>query len=81
SLSKLLSIEYIRLIILANILVWPVSYKLMRVWLENFSYRIDIPLWPFVTAGLITLVISLLVINLQILKTARQNPVRSLRYE
>ena len=81
SLSKLLSIEYIRLIILANILAWPVSYKLMRVWLENFSYRIDIPLWPFVTAGLITLIISLLVINLQILKTARQNPVRSLRYE
>lgn len=81
ALSRLLSVEYLRLIILANLMVWPLSYYLMSLWLKNFSYRISISVWPFIIASASTLLISLIVINIQTLKTATQNPVKSLRYE
>lgn len=81
SITRMLSVEYLQLIILANLLAWPVGYYLMRLWLQGFSYRISIPPWPFIIAAFGTLLIALLVINMQILKSASQNPVRSLRYE
>jgi len=81
SLSKMLSIDYLKLILLAAIIAWPISFYLMRLWLNNFNYRIDIPVWPFLLAGFLIVFISLLVINLQVLRTARRNPVDSLRYE
>ena len=81
SISKMFSLEYLQLIILASLLAWPVSYKLMDIWLQDFSYRISIPVWPFVLSGIIILAISILVINIQTLKTSLISPVNSLRYE
>ncbi|MCB8995239.1 MAG: ABC transporter permease [Bacteroidales bacterium] len=81
SISYKLSLEYLKMILLAGIVAWPASYSVMHFWLEKFSYRTPMPLWAFALATLITTFLSLLVVNLQTLKTANSNPVKSLRYE
>jgi putative ABC transport system permease protein len=81
SISLRLSLEYLKMIGLAGILSWPVSYYLMRIWLEKFSYRTEMPLWAFILATAMTTVLSLLVVNFQTIKAANLNPVESLRYE
>lgn len=81
SISIMLSVEYLKLILFANLLAWPLSFYLMKLWLRDFSYRISIPIWPFILAGLSTLLVSMIIINFQTLRTAAQNPVKSLRYE
>ena len=81
SISARLSLEYLKMICLASVIAWPVSYFLMYNWLEKFSYRTEIPLWVFAVATLITTVMSLFVVNFQTIKAANSNPVESLRYE
>jgi putative ABC transport system permease protein len=77
----LLTKEFIRWFILANIIAWSVAYFVMNRWLQNFAYQIDITIWPFVLAGLGALVIALMTVSYQSIKAALANPVESLRYE
>lgn len=77
----LLSKQFTRWVVLANIFAWPVSYFAMNVWLENFAYRININLWTFLLAGSFALLIALLTVGYQAFKAAASNPVDSLRYE
>lgn len=77
----LLSKEFSRWVILSNIIAWPVAWYFMNKWLENFAYRINIHWWFFVIAGLVALLISLITIIWQALRTATANPADSLRYE
>ncbi len=58
-----------------------VSYAVIDNWLSSFAYRIDIPLWAFLAAGVGVGAIAFLTIALQSMKTARSNPVEALRYE
>jgi putative ABC transport system permease protein len=81
AISTRLSLEYLKMISLAGIVAWPVSYFLMRTWLEKFSYRTEMPFWAFALATGITTVLSLLVVNFQTLKAANSNPIESLRCE
>ncbi len=81
AISLRLSLEYLKMICLAGVLAWPVSYFLMHFWLEKFSYRTEIPLWPFILSTGITTILSLFVVNFQTIKAANSNPVESLRYE
>jgi putative ABC transport system permease protein len=76
-----LSSDFMRLIIFAFMVAVPISYALMHQWLQNFTYRIAIPLLSFIYAGLLTLFIALLTIGYQVFKASRQNPVDSLKYE
>lgn len=80
-LVLLLSREFIVGIIVANILAWPVAWYAMHKWLQNFAYRIDLTIWPFIIAGATALVIALVTISWQAIRTARANPMESLRYE
>ncbi|MGV3504607.1 MAG: ABC transporter permease [Adhaeribacter sp.] len=80
-LVALVSRDFIRLVLLANILAWPLAYLAMQRWLEHFSYRIGIGWYVFLAAGLLALVIALLTISFQALKVALANPVESLRDE
>ncbi|MBV9987659.1 MAG: ABC transporter permease [Chitinophagaceae bacterium] len=77
----LLSRDFIKLILLAIVLAVPVAWYAMHRWLENFAYRTDMSWWIFAAAGLLALVTALVVIGFQTLRSARANPVKSLRTE
>lgn len=77
----LLSIDFIRLVLVANVVAWPVAYLVMKSWLQNFAYRISISLWVFPLVGLTLLALAFATVFFRVLKAARANPVDSLRYE
>jgi putative ABC transport system permease protein len=77
----LLTKDFMKWIILANIIAWPVAYYLMNNWLQDFAYRIDISWWIFVLSGGIALMIALATVSFQAIKAAVANPIESLRYE
>ena len=81
SIVQLLSKEFIKWVVIANLIAWPVAYYAMSKWLQNFAYRINIVWWAFVLAGVLALVISLLAVSYQAIKAATANPVDALRYE
>lgn len=81
NLVGLLSKEFLRLVIIANIIAWPLAWYAMNQWLQNFAYRINIAWWVFVLAGGLALLIALLTVAYQAIKAAVANPVKSLRYE
>ena len=81
SLINLVSREFIKWIIAANILAWPLSYFALNRWLQNFAYRTGIGFGIFLLAAILSFVIALLTVSYQSLKAAVSNPVDSLRYE
>ena len=78
---KLLSLDFLRLVILALIVASPIAWIAMDHWLQDFAYRIDIPWWAFVIAGIAALGIALLTVSFQAIKAAIRNPIESLRTE
>jgi putative ABC transport system permease protein len=77
----LLSRELTLLVLLANLIAWPVAWYLMKDWLQGFAYRTDIHLSRFVLGGLIALVIAWVTVTYQALKAALVDPAEALRYE
>ncbi len=77
----LLTKQFLALIVIANVIAWPMAYYAMDSWLGNFAYRIDISWVNFVLSAIIALMIALLTIAYQAIKAARVNPVETLRYE
>ncbi len=77
----LLSKEFIRWVLLANLIAWPIAYFAMNKWLQNFAYRIDIGIVSFLISGGTALLIAYLTVSYQSIKSARSNPIDSLRYE
>ncbi|MFQ5751729.1 MAG: ABC transporter permease, partial [bacterium] len=77
----LLSKDFVKLVLLANLFAWPVAWYAMDKWLQNFAYRIEISWWIFALAGSLALVIALLTVSTQAVRAALANPVESLRYE
>ncbi len=73
--------DFLKLVLVANVLAWPVAYYFMQRWLENFAYRIDIAWWTFALAGGLALLIALVTVSWQAIRVALVNPVESLRYE
>jgi len=80
-LITMLSREFTKWVLIANIIAWPVAYYLMNNWLNNFAYRTDITLWVFILSGITALLIALLTVCLHAVKAAMANPTESLRYE
>lgn len=77
----LLSKEYFYLILVAVVIGVPLTYLVMNQWLDNFVYRTNISWFVFVAAALIVLLVAFFTISFQIIKTAKTNPSRTLRYE
>ncbi|MFQ5638927.1 MAG: ABC transporter permease [bacterium] len=77
----LLSKEFLKLVVIANVVCWPIAWYAMHKWLQNFAYRIDMGWWIFALAGGLALVIALLTVSTQAVRAALANPVESLRYE
>ncbi len=77
----LLSSDFTKIVSASMLISFPVSYFITKLWLDNFAYRIDLQVWYFVGAGLITLFITWITVGTQAIKAALANPVDSLRYE
>lgn len=80
-LILLLSKEFTKWVLVANIIAWPVAYFYMKNWLQNFAYRTNIELWIFILSGVFALILALFTVSFQAVKAALANPVDSLRYE
>jgi ABC-type antimicrobial peptide transport system permease subunit len=78
---KLLSSDFIKLVLLSIVIASPVAWYLMKDWLLQFAYRISIGWTVFVFAGLLAIIIALATISFQAIKAANANPVKSLRTE
>jgi putative ABC transport system permease protein len=81
SVTGLLAKDFIRLVLLAIIMAAPIGWYFMDRWLQDFAYRISISWWIFPVAGVFVLLIAVLTISFQSVKTALANPVKSLRTE
>lgn len=80
-ITVLLSRNFTWLIILSFVIVSPLTFILLRTWLQNFAYRVSINPLLFLAGGVIALTIALLTISYHTVRSARANPVKALRYE
>jgi len=80
-ITYLLSIDFAKWIILANLVAWPIAYLFTDSWLKNFAFRINLGYDIYLLSGLITLIIALATISIQTIKAALTNPVKSLKSE
>ena len=76
-----LSGEFAKLVLIANLLAWPVAFYVMNGWLQNFAYRIDLEPGIFILCGVLALGTAMLAVGAQSVKAAMANPVDALRYE
>ncbi len=81
SIFALLSKDSLKLVLIANVVAWPVGWYAAHKWLQSFAYRIDLSPWIFLLAAGLAFAISLLTIASRTIKAANANPVESLRYE
>ncbi len=81
NITLLLSKEFAILVILANLIAWPVAYFAMNRWLQDFAFHTTINLWIFLIAGISALLIAILTVSYQSIKAALTNPVDALKYE
>jgi putative ABC transport system permease protein len=77
----LLSKEFTRYVIVANLIAWPLAYLLLDKWLQNFAYHINLSWWFFLAAGFLAFAIALLTVSWQAIRVAFSDPVKALRYE
>lgn len=73
--------NFAKLVVLANIIAWPVGYAVMHLWLQGYAYRMSIGIWVFVLTGSLALFIAFLSVGYQTLRAATADPIESLRYE
>lgn len=81
SVTGLLSMDFLRLIIISFFISFPIAWWIMHNWLQNYEYRIHISWWIFLAAGISTILIALITISFQSIKAAIANPVKTLRTE
>jgi putative ABC transport system permease protein len=76
-----LSKHFIRMVIVAVLIAFPLAWWAMHKWLQDFSYRIDLEVWYFVLPGLLAVLLSLLTVGIKAVKAASENPVKNLKVE
>ena len=81
SIVNLLSIDFLKLIVIAIVIASPVAWWSLNQWLKDFAYKTDIEWWMFVLSGLGVVCIALVTISVQSIKAALTNPIKSLRTE
>lgn len=81
NITALLASDFVKLVLVAFVLVTPVAYYAMNRWLEGFAYRVSQVWWVFAIAGGVAVVVALLTVGFQSIKAALVNPVKSLRSE
>jgi len=80
-LVKMLNGSFLIMVFIANLVAWPLAYLFVSKWLSGFAYRIDISIWPFVLAMLISMAITLITVSIRSYKAAVANTIDALKYE
>jgi putative ABC transport system permease protein len=81
SIYKIMAMEFIWLIVSAQIIGMPIAWYFLNKWLNGFAYRTNINISMFLLAGILTIFIAFLTISFQAIKASRENPIKSLRSE
>jgi len=81
NIALLLSIDVAKLVLLANVVAWPIAYYGVYQWLQNYPFKTQIALWMFAVAGASAIFIALVSITYHAFRASRSNPVESLRCE
>ncbi|WP_276500545.1 ABC transporter permease [Terrimonas pollutisoli] len=81
NIVSLITKDFVKLIVIAVVIASPVAWFFMNKWLQDFAYRINIGWWMFALAGIIAIVIAMITVGFQAVKSAIANPVKSLRTE
>jgi putative ABC transport system permease protein len=77
----LLTRQFIKWVVIANLIAWPVGYWVMNRWLQGFAFRTGMPVVIFLVSGLAALAIAVITVSSQVVKAALSNPAQSLKYE
>ena len=78
---KLINSSFFVMVLIANVISWPIAFVLVKMWLTTFTYRIDLSALPFVISGLITILLTVITVSIQARKAVKANPVDALKYE
>jgi len=81
NITVMLSKEFLKWVVLANAIAWPVAWYVMNKWLQNFAYRVHMGWGTFILAGVLALAIALSTVSVRAFWAATADPVESLRYE
>lgn len=81
AIAGLLSREFTKWVVIANLIAWPAAYFATRQWLQGFAYRVPIGFVPFALSAALALVVALITVSYQAVRSALSDPVKSLRYE
>tara|TARA_R110002051_G_scaffold73143_1_gene132820 strand:- start:11172 stop:13580 length:2409 start_codon:yes stop_codon:yes gene_type:complete len=81
SVTYILIKDFLKLVLIAFLIASPIAWWVMKEWLENYVYRINLSIWFFVVSGILAVFIAFVTIGARTIKAARQNPVKSLRTE
>ena len=77
----LLSREFVKWVMISNLIAWPVAYLAAERWLQNFSYRTQVTLITFVLSAVLAIIIAVITVSYQSIRASMANPVDSLKYE
>ncbi|MBB2144341.1 FtsX-like permease family protein [Pedobacter sp. LMG 31464] len=80
-LIKMLNNSFLWMVLIANMVAWPVAYIFVKNWLAGFEYRIDLSIWPFIFAMLISMSITIITVTLRSYRAAKANTIDALKYE
>lgn len=80
-LVRMLTSEFTKIVLIANLIAWPIAYYIIQKWFHNFAYRTQASLWNFLLAAGLTLGLTLITVSIQAFRTAHIDPAKTLRYE
>jgi hypothetical protein len=79
SIIRLLSTDFLKTVLIANLIAFPVAWYMMNKWLQDFAYRINISWWIFAAAAIVAMLVALATVSIQSIKAALANPAKSLK--
>lgn len=81
NITRMLSVEFVKLVFIANLIAWPIAYLALNHWLQNYAYHMTLKATPFFMSAALAFIIASLTVGFQAIKAARKNPIAALRYE
>ena len=81
NIVTMLSVSFLKLVLLASLIAFPIAWWFMKEWLNDFAYRINLSVWVFLLVAVIAFIVALATVSVQAIRAALANPVKSLRTE